>query len=254
MLACSAERDVLRVGLAPIYAPFAFAEDGELQGVEVDFAKRLTAELQRDLELVELEFSKLIPALLAGEIDVIMSGMSITPERSEKVRFSEPYQQVGQMALIRSAEFGELRGPQAMERPDARVGYMRGTTAERFVASRLTAAQAVPFDTIDSGIEGLRAGRVDFFVNDAPTIWRIVGGFESHERELTGLYRPLTDEHLAWAVRPDDAQLLAALNASLTRWREEGILDELLSRWIRVRRITVQEDFDLEDVAGAPAH
>jgi ABC-type amino acid transport substrate-binding protein len=88
-------------------------------------------------------------------------------------------------------------------------------------------------------VQALREKRIDYLVHDAPTIWRIVGGFLSTETELTGLYRPLTEEYLAWAVRKDDAALADQLNAALAKWRADGQLDLVLDSWIRVRRIEV---------------
>jgi ABC-type amino acid transport substrate-binding protein len=88
-------------------------------------------------------------------------------------------------------------------------------------------------------VQALRDKRIDYFVHDAPTIWRIVGGLLSTETELTGLYRPLTEEYLAWAVRKDDAALADQLNTALAQWRAEGRLDVVLDSWIRVRRIEV---------------
>ena len=79
----------------------------------------------------------------------------------------------------------------------------------------------------------LRAGRIDFFVHDAPTIWTIAGSLE--QRDLHGLYRPLTKEALAWAVRREDEPLRAALDASIAQWQEEGAIDPIVQRWIPVR-------------------
>jgi ABC-type amino acid transport substrate-binding protein len=100
-------------------------------------------------------------------------------------------------------------------------------------------AQLVPVTSIDEGVAALRERRIDYFVHDAPTIWRIVGGFLSTETELTGLYRPLTEEYLAWAVRKDADGLARQLEQSLAEWRADGRLDLVLDSRIRVRRIQV---------------
>jgi ABC-type amino acid transport substrate-binding protein len=237
--ACGGGGEPLRVGTSADYPPLTFEEGGELRGVEIDFAQRLGEELDRRVELVRIDFDELIPALEQGRIDVVMSGMSITQERARRVRFCRPYQQVGQMALVRSADLERLRPPEAMARPESRVGFMNATTGEKFVRQSVGSAQRVGFPSIEEGVAALRAGRIDYFVHDAPTIWRIVGGATSQETELTGLYRPLTDEHLAWAVRRDDEALGARLDAALERWQAEGRTRQLLDRWIPVRKIAV---------------
>lgn len=230
----------LRVGTAADYAPLSFAENGELRGVELDFARRLAADLGRTPEIVRLPWAELIPALREGRIDIIMSGMSITADRAELVRFCAPYLQVGQMALIRSAEFTERSAPAAIASASSRVGFVVRTTGEQFARAKLGGAKLVSLPSIEQGVAALRAGKLDYFVHDAPTIWRVVGGFASDERELTGLYTPLTDEHLAWAVRREDAALAERASAALDDWKRKGFVEEVLDRWIPVRKLSVR--------------
>ena len=94
----------LRIGISPDYPPLAFKEEGKLQGAEVEMAKTLAYYLNVKIVFVELPWKKLIPGLLNNRIDIIMSGLSITPERERNVNFAQPYMQVGQMTLIRKNE------------------------------------------------------------------------------------------------------------------------------------------------------
>ena len=229
----------LRVGLAPVYQPLAFKADGQLAGVEADFAHQLALDLPARVTLVELPWDELIPALLDHRIDVIMSGMSITEERSKWISFTQPYLQVGQMALIRRADFARLRHPKTMGLPTSRVGFHNNTTGDTFVHQKLPHAKLVGFDSPDDGVAALRAGTIDYFVHDAPTIWRISGGLERRDPDLRGLYRPLTEEYLAWGVRKDETGLRDRLNQILVHWQSTGETESVLDRWIPVRKITV---------------
>jgi ABC-type amino acid transport substrate-binding protein len=76
----------IRVGIAPIYPPLAFKEGGQIKGVEVDFTRQLWLDLGVKFVLVELPWDDLIPALRAGRIDVIMSGMSVTPDPPRRLQ------------------------------------------------------------------------------------------------------------------------------------------------------------------------
>ena len=242
LLGCSTPPEApapLRVGTSGEYRPFSFVEGGELRGIEIDLARRFASENGRELELVQLPLVDLIPALVDGKIDVIMSGMSVTSQRLQRVQFTESYLDVGQMALVRKAEYEDRVRGKDVDKPENRIGFRKGTTGEKFVRSSVEYAQLVPLTTIDEGVQALRDKRIDYFVHDAPTIWRIVGGFKSTEDELTGLYRPLTDEIMAWAVRKEDRALLQQLNSSLRRWKLDGNLELVLDSWIRVRRVTV---------------
>jgi polar amino acid transport system substrate-binding protein len=235
----AADPPVLRVGTSADYPPLTFYEGGQVKGIEADFARELEQGMKRRVEIQRMPFVDLIPALVAGRIDLIMSGMSVTPERRERVRFTEPYLRVGQMALVRNADLPDRPRRGLSDTPQIRIGFRPGTTGETYLRSAIKQAQLVPMDSIEAGVQALRDKRIDYFVHDAPTIWRIVGGLLSTETELTGLYRPLTEEYLAWAVRKDDAALADQLNTALAQWRAEGRLDVVLDSWIRVRRIEV---------------
>lgn len=226
-------RPALRVGISPTYPPVIFEKDGVVLGIEADLARSVGDALGRRIVFERYPFRELIDALERGEIDVVMSGMSITPEREERIRFTTPYMKIGQLALIRSSELVRLGRRRSIHRSGARVGYERGTTGESFVATRLTQARSFAFDDVDSGIRSLRAGRIDFFVHDAPTVWQLAGDPTSND--LQGLYHPLTEEHLAWAVRPEDTKLHSLLDTTLSHWKREGLIGPVVNRWIPVR-------------------
>ena len=229
----------LRVGTAPNYPPLAFKENGQLRGVELELAQRLAQELNTKVSVIETRWEDLIPALEKGEIDVIMSGMSITEDRSQRVRFTVPYLNIGQMALIRKADYERLRERSAMDQPTSRIGFVAGTTGEGFAREQLQRATLVPLLSTDDGIAALRSNRIDFFIQDAPAIWRITGNLQAQYPDLMGRYRLLTAEYLAWAVRKNDDALLEKLNAVLLRWEQNGKLDTTLDHWIPVRKIAI---------------
>jgi polar amino acid transport system substrate-binding protein len=235
----AAAAEPLRVGVAPDYPPLAFREAGQLTGLEIEFARRLGTDLKRKIEFVELPFPELIPSLEKGSIDVIMTGMSITDERSRRVRFLPAYFEVAQMVLVRGADRHRFDGAKRLDDPAVRVGFVTGTTGHAWVRGHCASAQQSGFSGVSPAIEALRASKIDALVHDAPSIWHVVGGADSLEDELTGLYVPLTREKLAWAVRLDDEKLSGALERELASWRESGWLDEQLLTWIRVRKVTL---------------
>jgi len=226
-------RPPLNVGVSPTYPPVIFEHEGEVVGIEADLARIVADKIGRKLVFHRFAFTELLDALERGDVDVVMSGLSITPERSARVRFTEPYLAVGQLALIRAQDAGRFGRPRAIKQAGARVGYERGTTGEIYVAEQLTRSVAFAFDSVAEGLRSLRAGRIEFFVHDAPTIWRLAG--DPTHRDLIGLYRPLTEEQLAWAVRSDDAALHTLLDATLRHWQREGLVEPIINRWIPVR-------------------
>lgn len=223
----------LRVGIADNYPPLAFVENGRLTGIEVDFAAALQQELGVPVEIVQTPFDSLIPDLLERRIDVIMSGLSVTPERAAQVRFSQSYLDVGQMLAIRKDAAGTLSAPNALTEEEWRVAVIADTTGAAWAEGNLPRAIVVPYTSVDDAVAALRQREVDYLVHDAPTIWRLTADPAHVDEDLLGLYHPLTEERLAWAVRPGDDALLLALDTALARWRTSGKLGEIQARWIR---------------------
>ena len=225
----------LRIGTSASYAPLTFRDAGKFQGVEADLARAVGENLKVKIELVEIPWEELIPALNDNRIDVIMSGMSITEERSKRVLFTDSYMKIGQMALIRSADLIEWSEPTALLRKGARIGVKSGTTGEAFVRSEFPEAAITGFPDIDAGTDALAAKNIDIFIHDAPTIWRLSASTATQKAGLMGLYRPLTDEYLAWAVRLEDKGLANALNQSLDAIKKNGTLGRVMGKWIPIQ-------------------
>ena len=222
----------LKVGVSGDYPPLIYKQEGRLVGIEADCAKAVGDILGQQMTLVEMPFEKLIPALAAGEIDVIMTGMSITPERSKQVMFTEPYLRIGQMAILSTDKVGAFAQPSSIYQEGVRIGVEPGTTGAAFAADNLPNAKVSFYVNPDAAFEGLRKDEIDLYIHDAPTSWRLATN--PAYADLISLYKPLTREELAWAVRKDDPALAAALNSALNTLKGNGTLRYIFNRWIPV--------------------
>ncbi len=227
----------MRVGITLGYPPMGFEKDGQIQGIEADFARMLGEELGTKITFVPVALKSLIPAIEENRIDIIMAGMSVTEKRGERVAFVEPYARVGQMALIRKEDYLKLNEPNAMNWPTSRIGVKAHTTGEKFAHTVLKQAVTTEFETVDQGVAALRAGKVDFFIHDAPTVWRIAGTPINPDPDLIGLYTPLTEEYLAWAVSKDNTALQQRLSDIVIEWKTNGKIRSVLDRWVPIRKV-----------------
>ncbi|HHJ18096.1 MAG TPA: amino acid ABC transporter substrate-binding protein [Gammaproteobacteria bacterium] len=225
----------LKIGTTAAYQPLTFKADNKLQGMEIDLGKAVGETLKIRTRFVVLPREELIPALESGKIDVIMSGMSVTDQRAAQVLFTNPYMKIGQMALIRTDDLLRWSRPEALFTPGARVGVTANTTGAAFAKSKLPDAVITRFDNTDAGVDALEAGKIDIFIHDAPTIWRLTANMATQKADLMGLYRPLTDEHLAWAVKKQNTGLANALNGALEILKQNGTLNLIMGRWIPVQ-------------------
>ena len=223
----------LRVGLSADYPPLVFQQDGQVVGIEADNARAIGEIIGRKISFVNMPFEKLIPALLAGEIDVIMSGFSVTAERSAQVLFTDSFMLVGQMAIMHRDKIASFAQPWAMYRPGVRVGVEPGTTGASFAERELKDAEIKYFQDSAAAFAGLRSDQIDLYIHDAPTSWQLATSQENVD--LISLYSPMTEEMLAWAVRPADGALAGGLNRALSVMKANGTLQYILNRWIPVR-------------------
>lgn len=221
----------LRVGVTPDYPPLVFEQGGLTVGLEVDFAHLLAGELGLPLQLVELEWGALIPALLEGKIDLIMSGMSITQARQVRIAFSEPYYETGQMALIRQADRAALGSMEQLTTAPLRIGVIRETTADIFVQRYCPNAKRIVYAQPKDAVWDLapQRKRIDAFLYDTPAIRWFAS---ANEADLFPVETPLTREHLAWGLRRNDEHLLNDVNRCLQKWKQDGQAERLIHRWI----------------------
>jgi ABC-type amino acid transport substrate-binding protein len=227
------DRASLRFGVSAGGAPMAFFDHGVLRGLEVDLARNLADAMKAQLRLQEMPQPRLIDALRGGRIDLVLSTLPETDLRALGLVASETLLSTGQMALIRAedvATFGRLLD---IITTGARVGYQRGSAGARFVQANLPNAERVPVADATWGIAALRAGDIDLFIHDATTVWAIAA--DPDETELLGIFRPLTEERLAWVMRAEDEVLERNVNNIISAWHESGSLNGLINRWIRTQ-------------------
>lgn len=226
ILSAKFAKPVLRVGTAPDFPPLVFKQGNKIEGIESDLAKRVGEVLGTKIVFVEKEWEELIPSLLKGDFDVIMSGMTVTEERKKIVLFTSPYKKVGQMAIMRTTDIVEFSTVEKVLGTTRRVGYLQGTTSETFVFGNCMQAQKIPLKTMEDATSALLNNNIDVFISDAPVIWAMSCS------DLTPLCIPLTEEYLAWAVNKDNNELAEILNACIEKMKNDGYLANVEARWI----------------------
>jgi len=229
----SSSGSALRVGTSADYPPLSFMQGDSVAGIEVDLGLKLGEALGQEVQFVPYAFNELIPALLRGEVDIVMSGMSVTRAREYQVGFSDSYLRNGLMAAVLSSDEGRYKTAQQVRDFNGIVGVMKNTTGEAFVKTSMKRAKLQPFDDFGKVPYYFSGRRIRMFIHDGYAIASMVA---QNETELAGVWEPLTDEDLAWALRKEDAALRQDVNALLSAWKSDGTLDEVLDRWLPFRK------------------
>jgi len=224
------KRGELRVGLEPGYMPFEMVEDGQVVGFDVDIAKAMAAAMGVKLRIVRLDWNGIMPALLTDQFDIIMSGMTITPQRNLWVNFADPYMTVGQTILLRKDLEGKVKSHADLNDPGYTVVTKPGTTAQEAVKRLMPKARVQLFEDESAAAAEVAAGRADAFVYDLPfnAIY-----YAAHKDKVVFLDTPFTHERLGWAVRKGDPDFLNWLNNFLAQIKGDGRYQETYDRWFK---------------------
>ncbi|NNK47939.1 MAG: transporter substrate-binding domain-containing protein [Gemmatimonadetes bacterium] len=224
------ETSTLRVGMSGNQPPFNMkGRDGELMGLEVDLANALAAAMKVKLQLVQKPFADLLPALEAGEVDMVLSGMTITAARSRSVSFVGPYVVSGKSILTKSSTLAAAEEAGDLNESDIRLVTLRNSTSETFVRTFLPEAQLTTVASYDEAIEMLRADQTGAMVADMPICLLTVLRYPNED--FATLDQPLTLEPIGIAVPTSDPQLLNLVRNYITALEGMGILEALRQVW-----------------------
>ena len=221
---------VLRVGVSANSQPLIFKQGGQIMGIEADFAQKLGQSLNRKVVIIEMPWDKLIDSLEANRIDIIMSGMSITPTRGIRINFANPYLHSGLSAAFKrdQSDLSSLLA-NVLRFQDKRVGYVNNTTGEFFCMQRFAKARKTGYSSAQAGINAVKAGKIDMFVHDAPIIWWLSA---NNEAQIVAFPELLNVEPLAWGVGKHNAALLDEVNALVAQWETDGTSEKIIRNWI----------------------
>lgn len=219
----------LRVGVTPDYPPLAFHYEGRLVGAEIDFARALGQALGRPVVFVIVPWDEQIPYLLAGRTDIIMSGMSITPERESRIAFADPYLGNNLYALVRKRDARRFPSVEDVCGEHVTVGVLAGTTADALLQRRCPGAARVVVGNSSDAPLMLLSRQIDAFIDDGWSLAYLLAAFEA---DLALARGPMHQEELGWGLRSADTPLRSQVNAALAAWREDGTLVDIVRRWV----------------------
>ncbi len=221
----------LRVGMSGNQPPYnVVSREGDVIGIEVDIAEQLAAAMDVELQIVRRPFPQLLDGLIAGDFDVVMSGMAITPQRARRVSFVGPYLLSGRSIPTNSRALAALDDAEDLDKPRLKLSALQNSTSERFIEVNLPDAQLVPVQDYDEGIQMVINDEVDALVADM--LICVLTLLRYPDSGLLTLSEPLTLEALGVAVPRDDRQFHGLIENYMDALERMGILDELRVRWL----------------------
>jgi ABC-type amino acid transport/signal transduction systems, periplasmic component/domain len=218
---------VLKVGTDASFPPFEFQDEKskEYAGFDIDLINAIGKQMGYKVEIQNTGFDGLIPALEAGNVDVIASGMTITPERSEKVNFSQPYYKSG-LSIVVKIDNNTIKSFKDLE--GKKIAVQIGSTgADK--AKEIKGADVHEFNTVPEAFMELKAGGVDAVVNDLPVNENYIAQNASKDAKLVGDL--LTAEDYGLATSKKNAELTKKINDALAELKKNGEYAKIYEKW-----------------------
>ncbi|KAA0920188.1 transporter substrate-binding domain-containing protein [Aquicoccus porphyridii] len=213
--------DTVRLGTEGAYPPFNFLNDaGEIDGFERELGDELCARAELTCEWVTNDWDSIIPNLVSGNYDVIIAGMSITPERDEVIDFTQNYTQPDPSAYM------VLTGNEGLDVTGAVIAAQTNTIQAGFVAEM--GAPLVEFATPDETISAVRTGEADAVLADKSYLAPIA----EENADLTLLERDeLIGGGVGMGLRESDGELREKFDAAIQSMKDDGSLNTLIEKW-----------------------
>jgi len=222
----------LVVGTAASMPPLNMTtRDGEIIGLDIDLAKAIAKSMGVKLNIKAMQFNELLPALEAGRIDMIISGMTITPQRNLKVAFVGPYFRSGKAILTKLPTMAQAQTPEDIHDPRKSIVTLRGSTSEQFVKENLPKVKLVTANSYDEAVGMVINGKVDALFADYT--FCVVTIFRFPEEELLTVVTPLTYEPLGIALPANDPLFVNWMENYLATLEDSGALEELTMEWFQ---------------------
>ena len=224
------ESGVLKVAMSVDQPPFNMrSRDKKVIGFDVDIARALAEAMQVKLEIVETPFADLLGVLTEGGADLVISGMTITPERTRQVSFVGPYTLSGKSMLTTARIKDVVEDVTVFNDPEIRVVALKNSTSESFVQRNLPEASLDTIANYDEGVQMLLTGRIDAMVADLPilklTMLRYPGA------GLSMIEPALSVEPLGIAIPGNDEQFQNLVRNYMSTLDKTGLTTRLREKW-----------------------
>ena len=215
--ACSKQKDdTLVVGMELQYPPFETTDSkGNPEGISVDLANELGKYLGREVKIENIAWSGLIPAIQSEKIDVIISSMSVRPDRAESVAFSTPYaySTLGILANKNS----NIQSAKDLNNEDVTIAVKVGTTGFLYATEQLSKATLNTVDKADTAILEVSQGKSDAFLYDQMTIFNAQKTYPDSTIAILDQFQE-SSEPWAMAVKLDNTELLEEIDAFINEF------------------------------------
>lgn len=223
-------RGQLVVGMSGDMPPLNMTDkDGQVFGFEPDLAKMLASAMGVELDIRAMPFNELIGALVGGEVDIVISGMTMIPARNVKVAFVGPYMRSGKAVLTKEETLARVKDFGQFNDRSRQLVAVRGTTSASVIQELAPLAQLRLAASNREAIDMVVKNQVQAMIADYTTC--LVALLQYPDAGLVSVITPITYEPLGIAMPPNDPLLVNWMKNTLASLRASGRTERLEQRW-----------------------
>ena len=225
------QRGTIRVGVST-FVPWAMRnKQGELVGFEIDVASRLASDAGLEVEFIPTAWDGIIPGLLAGKFDVIISGMSITPVRNLSVNFTRPYSHSELLLAASIEKAGHLVSKEDYDNAEITITVRRGSTSVQAARKNFSSATIQQFDDDILAFQEVLNGNAESVIASSPKPEHEV--LRNSDRLFIPFDEPLGRGAEAIAIRQGEVDALNFFDNWIMLRTEDGWLKERRDYWFK---------------------
>ena len=203
--------------------------DGKVVGFDIDLARLMASGMGVKLDIKTMAFDKLLPALERGDVDVVISNVTINPERNMRVAFVGPYMTSGKCIITKKDALARAEAAEDLNASSTRLAALSGSTSAAFAKALLPKASLTLVDDYAKAVTMVNSDTIGGLLTDYPICLSIL---KSHPNAgFVSLFSLLTYEPVGIALRGSDPLYINWTENFLTRVQGMGLLDELSLRW-----------------------
>ncbi len=221
-------KKVLKMATSADYPPFEYidtAKGSDIIGFDIDLVNALAEKTGYEVEVQDMDFNSLIPALQAKQIDLVLAGMTPTPERAENVDFTDIYYAANHMIV--SLKENEIKSIEELE--GKTIGVQLGSIQEE-KATEISEQVELKIENrnkISELIQEMKAGRFDAAIIEDT----VATGYFEKDDQLTGFKLGSNDEAGSAIAFQKGSKYTQEFNEALNEMKENGELEKLIVKW-----------------------
>ncbi len=213
----------LIMGTNAEFPPYEYYENNEIVGIDAEIAKAIADKLGMELQIEDMAFDAIVPAVTSGKVDFGAAGMTVTEERLQSVDFTDTYANSNQVAIVQNDS--EIAGSEDLK--GKLIGVQLGTTGDA-LATEIEGATVERYNKGLEAVQSLKQGKIDAVVIDQAT----AEAFAKNTDGIKLLEEKMSEEEYAIALKKGNTELLEKMNGAIEELKADGTIDEIVAKYM----------------------